>query len=169
MGLLAPRRLHAAALGLALALQVGERPAAAHAIESTLERVSGLNDALVLQSRFGPDQPASDAAVRLVSPSGEATALGRTDASGTLRFRIPRGAGPGWELQVDQGPGHRDYLELPAHASQAIGLSAGRLSAPERLLRRAGDVLRQPQPLLLAGLVALGGLGGAVLWRRRLR
>lgn len=152
----------AAPLGAVLVLLCAERPAGAHAIESTLERVSGLTDALVLQSRFGPEQPASGAEVRLVSPSGSAVALGRTDASGSLRFQLPRGAGPDWELQVDQGPGHRDYLEIPA-ASAAGGVPGQRVSLLQRSWWGAREALLQPQPLALAGLVALGGLA----WRRR--
>ncbi len=159
----------AASLGvaLALALAAGERPARAHAIESSLERVSGLTDSLVLQSRFSPEQPASDAEVRLVSPSGQSIALGRTDANGTLRFELPKGVGADWELQVDQGPGHRDYLELPAAAGS---VQPGRqASLVERAWLDTQAIVQQPQPLALAGLAALGGLGGAAALRRRQR
>ena len=158
----------AAGLGLAVALLAGERPVGAHAIESSLERVSGLTDSLLLQSRFSPEQPASNAEVRLVSPTGKTIALGHTDASGSLRFQLPKGAGPDWELQVDQGPGHRDYLEIPAAGAEA-SQPARQASLTERVLWGARDTLLQPQPLALAGLVALGGLGGAVALRRRQR
>ncbi|MFM7635586.1 MAG: hypothetical protein ACKO7Z_08420 [Cyanobacteriota bacterium] len=157
----------AAGLSLALSLAAAERPVRAHAIESSLERVSGLTDSLVLQSRFSPEQPASDAEVRLVSPSGQSIALGRTDASGSLRFRLPEGVGADWELQVDQGPGHRDYLELPAAHGQAQ--PARQASLVERAWWSGQAMLREAQPLALAGLVALGGLGGAVALRRRRR
>jgi hypothetical protein len=158
----------AAALAVTIAVGNGQRPAGAHAIESSLERVSGLTDALVLQSRFGPEQPASDAEVRLVSPAGMSIALGRTDSSGTLRFQLPKEAGADWELQVDQGPGHRDYLEIPAanreghQPAQQAGLFRWRMAD-------LSHALLQPQTLALAGLVALGGLGRAAWWQRRPR
>ena len=147
----------------------GHQPARAHAIESTLERVSDLTDALVLQSRFSPDHPASDAEVRLVAPDGKTVTLGRTNASGSLQFRIPPGAGPDWELQVDQGPGHRDYLELPAARGNAALPPLRQASLVERTGGSAREVLSQPQPLALAGLLALGGLGGVALRRRQER
>ena len=161
----------AAGLGVAAALLASEQPVSAHAIESSLERVSGLTDALLLQSRFSSDQPASDADVRLVAPDGKTIALGRTDANGSLQFQLPKGVGAGWEVQVDQGPGHRDYLELPAASGNATvqppAQPTAQVSLVERTWRDARRTLLQPQPLALAGLVALGGLGGAVLWRRQ--
>jgi hypothetical protein len=152
------------AASLALA---GQGTAHAHAIESSLERLSGLNDSLLLQSRFGTDQPASDAEVRLVSPNGVSIALGRTDADGKLRFQLPKAAGPDWELQVDQGPGHRDYLELPAAGSGTTVQPSRQAGMGGLSWREARLALLQPQSLALAGLVALGGLGGAALWRQR--
>ena len=157
----------AAGLGVAAALLASEQPVGAHAIESSLERVSGLTDALLLQSRFSADQPASDADVRLVAPDGKTIALGRTDANGSLQFQLPKGVGAGWEVQVDQGPGHRDYLELPAASGNATVQPTAQASLVERTWRDARRTLLQPQPLALAGLVALGGLGGALLWRRQ--
>ena len=154
----------------ALLILVGQGSARAHAIESSLERVSGLTDSLLLQSRFSADQPASNAEVRLVAPDGNTIALGRTDASGSLQFQLPKGAGAGWELQVDQGPGHRDYLELPAASDNAPRQPASQANRPslvERSWWSARELLSQPQPLALAGLVALGGLGGVALVRRR--
>lgn len=164
------RRVSGTALGsvgaAAVLMLAAQGSARAHAIESSLERVSGLTDSLVLQSRFSPEQPASDAEVRLVSPSGKTIALGRTDASGSLRFQLPKGTGADWELQVDQGPGHRDYLELPA-ASSAQTAPGRQASLVERSWWSAREVLSQPQPLALAGLVALGGMGGVALVRRQ--
>ena len=58
----------------------------------------------------------ADATVKLVPPGGTPIALGRTDARGQLNFQLPAGAGTDWEIQVDGGPGHRDYLELPKGA-----------------------------------------------------
>lgn len=153
-----------AGLAITAGLAMPQRPAAAHALESSLERVSGLTDSLVLQSRFSSEEPARDAEVQLVSPSGRRIALGRTDASGTLRFQLPQGVGADWEVQVDQGPGHRDYLELPA--APAAG-SAVRSAGPiKRTLTSTRTALLQPQPMGLAALVAIGGLGSAALRRR---
>jgi len=46
-------------LGVAAAA-LSQSPALGHAIESSLERVSSLTDQMVLESRFGNGQPASD-------------------------------------------------------------------------------------------------------------
>ncbi|MFM7394929.1 MAG: hypothetical protein ACKO22_11350 [Cyanobium sp.] len=142
----------------------------AHSIESSLERLgpltnekafarpSGAGNALQLESRFSSGLPASDAAVRLVPPDGGTPIdLGRTDAEGRLTFALPGGARPDWEVQVDAGPGHRDYLELPtapgaSHARRSDGPELPRLMAVE------------------PGVVALGLLsviGAAPLLRRR--
>jgi nickel transport protein len=156
----------AAGLVLAAGFLVPGRPVGAHAIESSLERVSGLTDALVLETRFGPGQPAADAEVRLVAPGGSAISLGRTDAHGTLRFQLPRNAGPDWEVVVDQGPGHRDYLELPPPAATRQG------AGPAATLVRPRPRIHWPAtlgstPLAVAGVVALGGLGCTAFRRRR--
>jgi hypothetical protein len=97
----------------ALLLLASAAPAHSHAIESSLERLSSLTDQMLLDSRFGNGEPADDAVVRLMPPNGEPIEVGRTDASGQLRFQLPSNATSAWELQVDRGPGHRDYLELP--------------------------------------------------------
>ena len=140
----------------ALLLLASAAPAHSHAIESSLERLSSLTDQLVLDSRFGNGEPADDAVVRLVPPNGEPIELGRTDPSGQLRFQLPSNATSAWELQVDRGPGHRDYLELPG-------------AAPARSTRfnsaRPGQGTRTG--LALLGLsAAAGALGGALSWRR---
>jgi nickel transport protein len=67
---------------------------------------------VAVSSRFGNGEPAAEAVVRLLPPEGEPIELGRTDASGQLKFQLPRQARGDWELQVDAGPGHRDYLNL---------------------------------------------------------
>lgn len=161
-----PGRLRAA-LQFAAALLCGActlaaAPAArSHAIESSLERLTALNDQLLLESRFGNGEPAGDAVVRLVPPGGQPLEVGRTDGQGRLSFRLPSQVGADWEVQVDGGPGHRDYLELPASA----GPSAQLRSQPGfRLARVTGW-----SPLLAGGLIGLGGLGlgGLGLLRRR--
>ena len=140
----------------ALLLLASAAPAHSHAIESSLERLSSLTDHLVLDSRFGNGEPADDAVVRLVPPNGEPIEVGRTDASGQLRFQLPSNATSAWELQVDRGPGHRDYLELPGAAP---ALSTGFNSS------RPGHGIRTG--LALLGLsAAAGALGGALSWRR---
>lgn len=86
----------------------------AHGIESSLERLTSLSNSMRLESQFSSGQPASDAAVRIVPPDGgPAIELGRTDAAGSIVFTLPPQASRQWEVQVDAGPGHRDYLELP--------------------------------------------------------
>jgi len=131
-------------------------PAHSHAIESSLERLSALQaslgtadqDRLLLQSRFGNGEPAVAASVRLVTPSGGTIEIGRTDSTGQLRFTVPRDARSDWEVQIDAGPGHRDYLELPgaSHVSRRppvgpvapsrwLGLGLG-LCAAGMLIRR---------------------------------
>ena len=139
-----------------LLLLASAAPAHSHAIESSLERISSLTDQLVLDSRFGNGEPADGAVVRLVPPNGEPVEVGRTDASGQLRFQLPSNATSAWELQVDRGPGHRDYLELPGAAP---ALSTGFNSS------RPGQGIRTELALLgLSG--AAGALVGALSWRR---
>ncbi len=131
-------------------------PAHSHSIESSLERVSNLTDQLVLESRFGNGQPASDAVVRLMPPGGEPIELGRTDARGQLRFQVPQNATASWEVQVDQGPGHQDYLELPA-----TGAMNRPISQPLRPL--------SPGLAMGLGLLGLASMGGVMAWRHRQR
>lgn len=146
----------------ALLLLASAAPAHSHTIESSLERLSSLTDQLVLDSRFGNGEPADDAVVRLVPPNGEPIEVGRTDASGQLRFQLPSNATSAWELQVDRGPGHRDYLELPGAAP---ALSTGFNSSRPGHGIRTGQGIRTW--LALLGLsAAAGALGGALSWRR---
>jgi len=93
--------------------------AQAHAIESSLDRLQSLRDALVLESRFSTGEPVVGAHVRLVPPGGGAgVELGQIDARGQLSFNLPKQADGTWELQVDGGPGHRDFLDLPVRQGQ---------------------------------------------------
>lgn len=158
----APALLASAAL-LALA---HPQAASAHAIQTTLESLGSLSRAYMgsstgaagpsfaLASSFSTGAPVADASVRLMPPGGTPIALGRTDARGQLNFQLPAGARADWEVQVDGGPGHRDYLELPKGAlrpaaSSSFVLPEGLPQPPSRLL----------QPLLGLGLVgALAGL-----------
>jgi nickel transport protein len=103
---------------LTLALLLSPAAASAHGIESSITRLESLTDSLVLESRFSNGEPTSDAVVRLVAPDGESRELGRTNAQGQLSFALPKQANGEWELQVDGGPGHRDYLEMPVQQGQ---------------------------------------------------
>lgn len=142
------------ALGLAGALARPEG-AHAHAIESTVVRLQALRNTLELQTHFSTGMPVDGAAVRLVSADGQRSlALGHTDSLGALRFQLPAAAGPDWELQVDGGAGHRDYLELP---SRSNGPQAQRPPRPA-----AGGPAAAPLALMVVGMVS-----GGWLWRRR--
>jgi len=143
------------------------QPAAAHAIQTTLESLASLSRAssgattapagagFALASSFSTGVPVADASVRLVPPGGTPIALGRTDANGHLNFQLPAGARSDWEVQVDGGPGHRDYLELPN--------GAVRPAATTFLVRPQGSP--QTPARLLAPLLGLGLMGAlAGLW-----
>ncbi len=93
-------------------------PARGHGIETSINRLEALNAQLVLQSQFSTGEPTQDALVRLIGPDGSSQELGRTDASGRLSFALPPGSQGSFELQVDGGPGHRDYLEMPVQGGQ---------------------------------------------------
>ena len=112
------RALPVAASLLSMAVALAAAPAIAHGIESSLERVADLNRTFELKSQFSTGVPAAGAAVTLVAPAGQAVAVGHTDAQGQLRFRLPPVVDGSWEVRVDQGPGHRDYLELPGGAAE---------------------------------------------------
>ena len=137
------------------ALLLAPGGARAHGIQSSLERFGGLN--AQLESSFSSGDPARDAEVRLVPPGGGAPiALGQTDSQGRLSFRLPPQATADWEIQVDAGPGHRDYLEVP---------SAGPGKLPT--VSTSEGAARGPLSHTLA-LSALGisGLLGGLLMRR---
>jgi nickel transport protein len=137
----------AAVLGLAAVL-LSPGLARAHAIESSLTKVQSLSDQLLLQSHFSSGQPTADAVVRLVPPGGQAVEVGRTDSRGQLSFALPSSASGDWELQVDGGPGHRDYLEMPVKAGQA---QLDQLSEHEHPINGRG------------WLLGFGGVGAAAM------
>lgn len=146
------------ALGLAGSL-VRPEQARAHAIESSVVRLQALRDTLELQTHFSTGVPVDGAAVRLQSADGRhSLALGRTDSRGALRFQLPAAAGPDWELQVDGGAGHRDYLELPS----APGPQALHPTGPQPLGARDAWPTAAPMALMLVGM-----LSGGWLWRHR--
>ncbi len=158
-------------VGLA-ALVVAPTQVRAHAIESSLERLTSLNaslnssaatpgpETLRLQSQFSAGQPASDAAVRIVPPDGGTPIeLGRTGADGSIVFTLPPQASRQWELQVDAGPGHRDYLELPEPAATPAG--PARVSRSHPYPRLEGWAYLPP-----LGVLAVAGLAGMLRTRR---
>ena len=120
---------------LLLLSPVALMPAQVHQIESALSYLDGT---LELTSNFSNGEPAEGAVVRLLNPDGSAgQELGRTDASGTLQLDL-RGVADGVvDLQVDGGPGHRDYLELPVDGGE-VNLDA---------------VVSLPVSLMLVGLL----------------
>lgn len=164
------------ALAGGAALLLSPLAARAHGIESSLERLDALRaSSLRLDSSFSTGEPVAAAAVRLVSPDGRtAIDLGRTDDAGQLTFALPKQAGAGWELQVDAGPGHRDYLELPAAGTPPTAQAAP-ASALARELQRLGQRLPVKGLTGAVGIGALGlgglglgfGLGARCLSRRR--
>jgi nickel transport protein len=145
-------------LAACCALAVFGAPAAqSHGIESTLERLDGLTSSnpYQLESKFSTGLPASDAAVRMVSPDGgTAVELGHTNARGQLSFALPAQAKADWEVQVDAGPGHRDYIELPG--------------APPAKLQGRQEFSPEPPLVRSLGAMALvGSMVGLLLSRRR--
>ena len=85
-------------------------PVQAHQIESALSYLDGT---LELSSSFSNGEPTQGAFVRLLNDDGSAgTELGRTDASGKLKLDLSGIDDGVVNLQVDGGPGHRDYLEM---------------------------------------------------------
>lgn len=145
---IAPRALLPGLLAGGLALV--PTGADAHGIQTNLERFSSLS--AQLESSFSSGQPASHAEVRLLPPGGTPIALGHTDARGRLSFHLPAQASADWEIQVDAGPGHRDYLEVPP-----AGQDGRRGRAP------LDAALRHPLGL---GVVGLAGVLGGLLMRR---
>jgi len=163
------RRWPSIAAAAALLLSVGlPQRATAHAIESSLERLQSLREDLVLESRFSNGEPVVGAGVRLVAPGGGTSVeLGQIDAEGRLSFKLPDQADGTWELEVDGGPGHRDFLDLPVQGGriQLDQVSETPLPARSPLASPAiGSVL------LLGGIGSLGWLlAGLAGWRFRSR
>ncbi len=134
-------------------------PAArAHGIETTLDRVGdrlSSSSPYQLESRFSSGLPAREASVRMVSPDGTASVdLGLTNAQGRLTFSLPARARADWEVQVDAGPGHRDYIELPGAAPNSLHGQLNHLAHPiarglgavALLGTMAGLMLHRPRP-----------------------
>jgi nickel transport protein len=84
-----------------------------------------------------------------VPPGGEPIPVGRTNSKGQLSFALPRDAHGEWDVNVDGGPGHRDYLSLPINRGQAD-------------LNRISDGLQPPPPDRLSAWLIAWPLVGAV-------
>lgn len=144
-------------------------PARAHGIETSLERISTLHgtgglEKLEIQSRFSSGVPTQDASVRLLPASGgDPIELGHTGADGRLRFDLPAVAQAGGEIQVDAGPGHRDYLDLSDLESPGL-----QDRVPASHSRQAALDDFRPVHATTA-LIGLGLVGGAGLWSQRRR
>ncbi len=156
------------------ALLLSPIAARAHGIQSNLELIDAISASLngrdggrqpaarrlQLDSSFSTGEPVAAAAVSLVAPDGStAIDLGRTDGKGRLTFALPKQASADWELQVDGGPGHRDYLELPASSGAAAGQAAATRSAPDRPLALARELRQAGGRLPLKGLSGAGAIG----------
>ena len=98
------------ALGLALTQPMH---AEARGVESSLRYLDGQ---LELTSSFSTGEPVEGAVVRLLQADGTpGEELGRIDSDGRLQMTLPELSDGLVDLQVDGGPGHRDYLTLPLH------------------------------------------------------
>ena len=113
-----PRALRHLVLGATAVSLVGLIPTAvkSHGIESSLHYLSG---SLELSSGFSTGEPAQGAVVRLLNADGSpGQELGRMDAQGKLTLTLPALDHGELDVQVDGGPGHRDYLTLPIRQGQ---------------------------------------------------
>ena len=99
-----------AATALALAL-TQPMQAEAHGVQSSLRYLDGQ---LELTSSFSTGEPVQGAVVRILKADGTpGEELGRIDAGGRLQMSLSELEDGLVDLQVDGGPGHRDYLTLP--------------------------------------------------------
>ena len=123
----------------------------AHAIESTINYLDG---ELKLHSSFSTGDAAAGATVRLLQADGSpGEELGQMDANGVLTLTLPSLQQGVLDVQIDGGPGHRDYLSLPMREGvvQIDAVSQGETASPGWLA-------------LLGGAGAGAGLyGGTVL------
>ena len=119
---------------LLIAAAIGS-PSQAHQIETALDYLDG---DLELRSQFSNGEPATGAVIRLLNKDGSpGPELGRTDQNGQLRLDLSDVRDGRHELQVDGGPGHRDYLEIPVNAGHV----------------QLDDVVQSPLVMALVGLL----------------
>lgn len=156
-GYVGPAAISAAVVAGAVVAAAGS--AQAHAIQTNLEAFR--NNHLLLQSSFGNGQPAEAALVTLVPPGGgQPIPVGRTNSKGQLSFALPSDANGAWDVQVDGGPGHRDYLSLPVTKGHADlnRISDGPRPSPFAWLSAGLSHANPASPWILVGTV--GGLTG---------
>ena len=165
-GYVGPSAMSAALAAATVVAATGS--AQAHAIETNLEAFRN-NHVLLLQSSFGNGQPAQAALVTLVPPGGQPIPVGRTNSKGQLSFALPSDANGEWDVQVDGGPGHRDYLSLPINKGQAdlTRISDGHRPNPAAWLSASNLA----SPWILVGAVGgvIGGCSALLLGRHRRR
>ena len=114
---------------------LGGIPVQAHQIESALNY---LNGELELSSSYSNGQPTQGAVVRLLNADGSTgQELGLTDQAGRLTLDLDTVEDGIVDLQIDGGPGHRDYLEMPVQAGQV----------------KLDEVVSLPLSLVLVGLL----------------
>ena len=111
------RRLLVTCTALGLGFMAGQQ-AQAHGIESSLRYLDGQ---LELSSSFSTGEPVEGASVRLLHADGTpGEELGQIGANGQLVLTLPDLVEGVLDLQVDGGPGHRDYLELPIRQGSVL-------------------------------------------------
>ena len=92
--------------------------AQAHGIQSSLRYLDGQ---LELSTSFSTGEPVEGATVRLLNADGTpGNELGEIGANGQLVLTLPNLIEGVLDLQVDGGPGHRDYLELPIRQGSVL-------------------------------------------------
>ena len=110
-------RLLATCTAIGLGFMAGQQ-AQAHGIESSLRY---LNGQLELSTSFSTGEPVEGATVRLLNADGTpGDELGEIGANGQLVLTLPNLVEGVLDLQVDGGPGHRDYLELPIRQGSVL-------------------------------------------------
>ena len=134
-------------------------PVQAHAVHySVLERDGS---AVVFEVGFGPDEPASYAAVLVYGPEDRAVEHqnGRTDRAGRFAFLPDR---PGvWLVKVDAGMGHQVAFEVE------VGEQAAAVAQPDQAGQ--GNALSRTELWIRAalGVSLLVNLGAFATWLRR--
>ncbi len=141
------RRLLVTCTAIGLGFMAGQQ-AKAHGIESSLRYLDGQ---LELSSSFSSGEPVEGAAVRLLNADGTpGDELGEIGANGQLVLRLPDLVEGVLDLQVDGGPGHRDYLELPIRQGSVL---------LDEVVQTPNHVLLQPHLAWLGAPVLLGLVG----------
>ena len=98
--------------GLAAVALLGPARGFAHAVQTDVGSLlpSGL---INLRTSFSSGEPLAHAPVRLESHDGSRSiALGETDAEGRFTGELPALDSDAWDVVIDGGIGHRDYLGL---------------------------------------------------------